>query len=330
MDFRENCPESVSLAPPAREWKNAGSGFTHIYMHHAPPLRMTRRARGFALFAVTISLFVLSLIAAAVLRTTLATARLNTAAAQQTQARYDALSGVEMAVYEALDSLEIPPEGAVTQYQLGDTIISVRMSDEAGRIDLNEANEATLSAVFAALGASSTRAAHFAAAIADWRDADDTQTPDGAEQIAYQALGLNYGPRNGPFETLGELRQVRDMTDEIFACVFPIFTVYADSAAINTEVAAEPVLNVLRWARDNAWLGEDWSFDEPTAGEGPIQVVRTDGSGASLRMDVAVTTGARVFTYRALVRLTRTDQLPYQMLAFFPTTQNQTPQPCGM
>lgn len=54
-----------------------------------------------------------------------------------------------------------------------------------------------------------------AAAIADWRDVDETPLDGGAERGdgAYTGAATPYAPRNAPFETLEELRLVRGITD---------------------------------------------------------------------------------------------------------------------
>ena len=55
-----------------------------------------------------------------------------------------------------------------------------------------------------------------AAAIIDWRDPDSIPAPGGAEHEYYTALPQPYLPRNGPFQTLGELLLVRGVTPAMF------------------------------------------------------------------------------------------------------------------
>lgn len=294
----------------------------------ALPSNKSGSRKGFALFAVTISLFVLGLIAAAVMRTTLIGARLARAQEIQTRALYVAQSAMELAAYDALDALTISSGGTTRNYMVAAYPVVVRISDEAGRVDINEANEALLSAVFASLDATPSAASQLAAAIIDWRDSDDFAKLDGAEIAQYQALGLSYGPRNGPFETLGELRQVRGMTDQMFSCAFPLLTIYADSADVNFDVASQDVLNVFRWANANSWLGQEWQITEPSVDNGEIQVLRSDGSGTSLRMDIVVTASERLFTFKAFVRLTQTRRLPFEILSFSTWAPNQQTASC--
>ena len=52
------------------------------------------------------------------------------------------------------------------------------------------------------------------ASILDWRDPDNTVSPDGAESEYYMAFQPPYLPRNGPIQTIRELLMVRGITSE--------------------------------------------------------------------------------------------------------------------
>lgn len=54
-----------------------------------------------------------------------------------------------------------------------------------------------------------------AAAIVDWRDTNDTVTPNGAESETYQRLQPAYRCKNAPFETIDELRLVFGATVQL-------------------------------------------------------------------------------------------------------------------
>jgi type II secretory pathway component PulK len=73
-----------------------------------------------------------------------------------------------------------------------------------------------------------------AAKIIDWRDGDDRRGEAGAERDHYRAAGRTSGPRNGPFETVSELKQVLGMeqiTDELLAALTVYFGWTRSSAA---------------------------------------------------------------------------------------------------
>jgi DNA uptake protein ComE-like DNA-binding protein len=74
--------------------------------------------------------------------------------------------------------------------------------DEAGKLNLNTATVEMLQML-------PNMTPDLAAAIVDWRDEDDDITPGGAESETYMRHNPPYSAKNGPFETVGELRLVR-------------------------------------------------------------------------------------------------------------------------
>jgi len=103
--------------------------------------------------------------------------------------------------------------------------ISVSVRPEAERVDLNAAGAGTLTACFLSAGVTPEEARSRAARVIDWRDADDVAGPGGAESAEYRAAGLGYGPRNAPFQSVGELRRVLGL-DNIDTSTLSRFTVY--------------------------------------------------------------------------------------------------------
>ncbi len=80
--------------------------------------------------------------------------------------------------------------------------------DEASKLNLNTATQEMLEEL-------PRMTPELAAAIIDWRDADDDVTTGGAETQIYQQLRPAYRCKNGPFESVDELRLVAGMTLEI-------------------------------------------------------------------------------------------------------------------
>jgi general secretion pathway protein K len=87
-----------------------------------------------------------------------------------------------------------PIDGRPQTMAFGDVVLTVTVEDERGRIALNRADEGTLQRLFAAAGADTSRAQALAAAVEDWRDADDEARPGGAEAPDYAPFGI--APRN--------------------------------------------------------------------------------------------------------------------------------------
>jgi general secretion pathway protein K len=83
--------------------------------------------------------------------------------------------------------------------------------------------------------------------LADWIDENDEPHRSGAEAGWYGRLKPPYLPRNGPLQTLEELRLVKGFTGAVFAALRPYVTVYADTpgaptAPININTASPEIL----------------------------------------------------------------------------------------
>lgn len=76
------------------------------------------------------------------------------------------------------------------------------------RLDVNAADHAALRRLLAFAGTPAARADSLAAALLDWRDADDTPREGGAERDWYVERGLR-PPRNGLLADIRELTRVR-------------------------------------------------------------------------------------------------------------------------
>jgi general secretion pathway protein K len=116
------------------------------------------------------------------------------------------------------------------------------VTDESGRIDLNRADLELLTGLYTAVGGASLSAEAFAARIADWRDSDEEQTEDGAEAPDYSSAGLGYGPYNGPFRSVEEMRLVLGLSEADFDRLAPFVTVFNASGMVDPFSAARPVL----------------------------------------------------------------------------------------
>lgn len=175
-----------------------------------------------------------------------------------------ARAGIEYAITRAGDpdpQRQWLPDGRPYPWRFGEADIEVRLVDENGKIDLNQADPTLLTAFFQALGEDQERAARLASAILDWRDPDSlTQANGGGEDDDYAAAELPYGAKDASFESVAELEQVLGMTPELYARAAPHLTVYSgrsrpDPAFATSEVlqamgldAAQVIARRLAWA----------------------------------------------------------------------------------
>jgi general secretion pathway protein K len=153
-------------------------------------------------------------------------------------------AGVERAVY-ALQPAEGDPrrwrtDGTPYDFTLESGLVSVRVGDTAGRLDVNRADAEQIASLLRTVGVAAAQADRLADAVVDWRDTDSERSPRGAEASDYAAAGLA-PPGDRPFRTVEELRDVRGMDGAIVAVLLPHVTVLSPAAGIN-PLSADPTV----------------------------------------------------------------------------------------
>lgn len=208
-----------------------------------------RRERGIALLLV----MWLTMLLAAVVGTFALTAQMEKLQGRTLSrgivAEQAARAGVEYALTrltEADPRRRWLPDGRRYDWAFGDTRVRIEVVDESGKVDLNAASVDMLARLFTVVGVDQATAGDIAAAIADWRDADDlTQPQGGAEDPAYASAGLPWGAKDAQFDTVAEVEQVLGMTPQIYAKVAPLLTVYSGQARPDPNFASAEVLQAL-------------------------------------------------------------------------------------
>lgn len=204
----------------------------------------TKRSRGFALLVVLWALVLLAFIVAHLTARGRTELRIAANLANNAAARAAADGGI----YEAIFNLSDPdPErrwaldGSTRELAIGNSRVTLRLDDEAGRINPNSAAPALLQALLETTGSDPEAAQQLAAAVGDWvgNSSAENRTPEAAA-ADYRAAGLNYAPPGEPLETLGELGRVLGMTPEILAALRPHLSLYADGAI--DPAVADPVV----------------------------------------------------------------------------------------
>ena len=134
------------------------------------------------------------------------------------------------------------PDGSPRPWTFAEVPLSISVSNEASRIDLNQADAKTLTALLMVLEVPDDAAAALADRILDWRDEDDLVGLNGAEDSDYAAEGLPYGAKDGPFTSVEELRQVLGVTPELYARLAPELTVDSGVDQVDQQFASAAVL----------------------------------------------------------------------------------------
>jgi general secretion pathway protein K len=169
--------------------------------------------------------------------------------------------------YDTLDEIW---SRAALPITLGDGEVSVVIEDEERKIDLNRimlsngnAPDDRRLAVFQRLLEILAIDRAVADAVVDWLDNDEDPRVGGAESSYYLGLPNPYRAKNDLFDTVGELRLVRGVTDEIYEKLRPFVTV-SSSGMVNINTAPKEVLMSLSAGTD---LAEGGAIDAKTADE---------------------------------------------------------------
>jgi len=165
-----------------------------------------------------------------------------------TQARLIAEAGIHLIAVAMRDPDELTrpvADGRTYQQSLDGVLLEIKVIDERGKLDINAVDEPTLMTLFFNNGLEMDDAELLAAAVMDWRDADDMERVNGAELDAYLAAGLELGPANRSFIMIDELLQVLAMPYSLYRRIQPGITVHSKSAIPNLAFApAEALLAI--------------------------------------------------------------------------------------
>ncbi len=168
---------------------------------------------------------------------------------------------------------------------LGGCSFNATIQDEAGKVNINTASADTLTALFGSSDISDC--------IIDWRDADDTPRPQGAESDYYPTLSPPYKCRSGAFQTPGELELVKGITDDLLSSPPPqgsipvrdLITVFGpkskpptESDTVDIQSASSSKLHqVLGDVLDSRDIDAIVSYRSRRAFTTPAEIVRVSG-----------------------------------------------------
>lgn len=282
-------------------------------MHDGAAEAGRRREPADAGFAVVVVLAALGLLALIATTFSLAVrSHLRSVAATSASARAEALAdgGVELAIADLLAAREDrtrtrrhPIDGTPVACRLGEgNRLMLVVQDEAGRVDLNAAGDAVLTALFRGSGLSDGEASQLADRLLDFRDRDDERRPLGAERAEYAAAGLP-GPKNAPLDATDELQQVLGADARLLDRIRSAVTVHSGLAGVDPRVM--PVERVVRLGAGEAVSGSAFAGSGRTGGRGglPSRFVEISPQQVfSIRSDAETADGAR-FVREAIVDL---------------------------
>ena len=172
-------------------------------------------------------------------------ARQNTGRSGRAAGRGNSMREIFQGRDPGLDPWRDPSQLVPPQLEWNGVVTTLAVRDPGAALNINSADATMWSQFFSlGLGIDYALANKLAAAILDWRDADDIPTSNGGERTEYLKDGAPVLPGNREFANIDELRFVLGMNDEIFGAARPYLR-SASGGRINVNAAPEAVLLAL-------------------------------------------------------------------------------------
>lgn len=154
-------------------------------------------------------------------------------------------SGLSLAAYE-LFQLGLPPERVSGgQFRVENGVITLTVSTDTAKADLNASGKELLAAAYTAAGLTALSPKEFAARVVDWRDEDNDITTGGAEASDYENATLGFGPRNGRFRNVDDLRWVMGLSSTDIQTLRNFVTVHNPRGRLNVFAAPASIIGAL-------------------------------------------------------------------------------------
>ena len=164
----------------------------------------------------------------------------------------------DAAIFTALDDMTQPEphfvrrvDGVPQSLQVLGFNVTLLIQDEAGLVDLNASGREPIRKIFVGTGLDSSVADAFADRILDWRERGLGKRINGAKRDEYNAAGYSYGPPQRPFRSVGELRLVLGMSQQLFEEVSGSFSVSSELQVVDMTVAPPSVFATLLASSDD-------------------------------------------------------------------------------
>ncbi|MHB8070020.1 MAG: type II secretion system minor pseudopilin [Desulfobaccales bacterium] len=123
--------------------------------------------------------------------------------------------------------------------------VEVRVADEGGKINLNQADELVLRNLLGILGFPAEKVPVMVDSILDWRSSEARPRAFGAKSPYYLNLDPPYPAKEGLFDTVEELSWVRGFAGIDLSRLYPYLTVQGQSRQINLNTASNEAMLAL-------------------------------------------------------------------------------------
>lgn len=266
---------------------------------------------GFALVSVLWGVAVLSLIAAAVLSSSVLSSKFQKRITMDALGSALADAGIARACLALLDERfanRWRTDGGVQKLDFAGHEVQVTIQDELGRIDLNAADFEILRHLLISVGVDASASEELANRVLDWRESDDLHRTRGFNAASPQGV---WRPRHGPYQSVDELLLVQGVTAELFAAISPALTVFSQKANVDPSVAPASVLSALP-GMDEGRAADILAERERLGGPSSSSLSRV-GRAFAIRAEVEI--GTRRFVRSTTIRLTPKGNSPCLVLS---------------
>ena len=188
----------------------------------------------------------------------IATGRNDVALARNLRASAIAMAAADGAIQQAAfhvlpctgqaDCAPWPTNGAPVDASRNGVAVAICLTDEAGKINPNQANPALMGALLAATGVAPTESARLAEAIFAWRSAEPDPATAADRVARYRQAGLPFAPDGQKFTAIDDLRFGLGMRPAILDRLPPNLSIYNQAdpdpafASPSTRIALQTLL----------------------------------------------------------------------------------------
>lgn len=170
------------------------------------------------------------------------------------QTRSLAKGGVWIGLTSVLESPEARQwltDGTPYLVELGQGKVTIRVQDELGKVDLNEASQGLITLTLTNIGLEKSRVTQLTQAMLDWRDISTENAQKSHD------TGLTYSAKNAAFNSVEELRLLPEMTESLYQQIVPFFTVYSQRSKMNPRYMTQHSLQILTGQQSNEMATRD-------------------------------------------------------------------------
>jgi general secretion pathway protein K len=209
----------------------------------------TMKQNGFALVLVLWLVALLTIVAASFSTHSKVETRLAGNTVEALHARLLAESGVNLAILELMVRDPVQrwnTNGQIYPLETDQGRINISIRNSSGLLDLNKSPRVQLIRLFGLVSDDNHDREALADRLADWRDSDDLNRLNGAEDIDYQSAGMPFNTAGRDLVSIDELAYVMGFDAATIELLRPYVTLYSDAHSVDARYAPERLLILLK------------------------------------------------------------------------------------